>query len=1171
MAWRRPGDKPLSEPMVVRLPTHICVVRPQWVNISEFIKHSSRRSQVNELKYTRLSNKKCISVIISAVQCYLDRACNCKGGPCFSDGQEVFCEDPAKTTSMSSQEKNRSVAITRLPTDAITMTSNHVTPSVNPTGADVESKTNLMASFGTSEPSAIATTQVGINRQLLPSPSPTSALSTTLISANEAKSSRYEETATSAINSVQGTNVVDITSSAIPETPYSSSTATMVMSSMTFQPKDKSLSPQRSNETTPSQSPSSAVTTGDIMLQTDEVTSSTSIRMTSTVTDRDEEITTVAITTTPESKELDVMSSQDAEGMSFQPTNNPPPSRRPDEIFSLQPISNALMSGIPMLLSDAITMTSKHVSLSATTPSPHVESETSLVTSFDILQPTAIATTKIEPNSQPLSSKSPTYFLSTNLESTSATTSKPDVEPTTAEIPTSMASKVDVTSSSVQLETTTADGETTASRSMTFHSTGKSIPLTTPKETTSQPLSSAVTFTANILLADVSSPTTTQRVIHGTTMGSSDVPSKTDQFAKFGTLQPDVIPTTTVMAERIFPLSPASSDTVSTSLESTSPTTATPNVDAVTVVSSSITETRNAKLDAHSTPAIVTRKIEPNSLPLSSRSPTQFLSTKLESTSATTSRPSVEPTTAEITSSMVPDVDKNSALIQSETSTASGETIDSRSVAFHSTGNSTHLPTPIETTSSQPLSSAVTFTTNVLLTDVISPTTVQSVTHGTTMGSPDVPSKTDQLTTFGTLQPDEIPTTRVTAERTLLLSQTPSHTVSTSLESTRLITAGPDVDRVTVVNTVVAQSKVTGVTSSAITETRSAELDVHSTHKAVLSSGTLTTSTTPSTFPHKTLSSTISMMTTRKINGISSTSETGLEEVAGRSTLQPGNASTIPPDLQSIAPSEEVTERSETTSTLESATDGITTGYIPLKTYSSTINITTAKEERQIIDNFDTSKDEISGRTTIKPRFSSVIFNLQSTAPAEMTEPLSTTSQATLNTGSTVPDRTSSSVSSEVTFIERSENSNTFIPTSDEITADTTSHEISSSTISSINEREGREITDTAGRDTEDLVGRTTLQPTRHHIALQSIHSDALTITMQKTTESAQDHEAALTWQAALTGDVDLKTTFSHMITHPMVLTLQPKSSTTISGVKNNDNEKGVYGPNHRFIIYPYL
>ena len=34
MAWRRTGDKPLFEPMIVSLPTHICVTRPQWVNAS---------------------------------------------------------------------------------------------------------------------------------------------------------------------------------------------------------------------------------------------------------------------------------------------------------------------------------------------------------------------------------------------------------------------------------------------------------------------------------------------------------------------------------------------------------------------------------------------------------------------------------------------------------------------------------------------------------------------------------------------------------------------------------------------------------------------------------------------------------------------------------------------------------------------------------------------------------------------------------------------------------------------------------------------------------------------------------------------------------------------------------------------------------------------------------
>ena len=32
MAWRRPGDKLSSEPMMIISLTHICVTRPQWVN-----------------------------------------------------------------------------------------------------------------------------------------------------------------------------------------------------------------------------------------------------------------------------------------------------------------------------------------------------------------------------------------------------------------------------------------------------------------------------------------------------------------------------------------------------------------------------------------------------------------------------------------------------------------------------------------------------------------------------------------------------------------------------------------------------------------------------------------------------------------------------------------------------------------------------------------------------------------------------------------------------------------------------------------------------------------------------------------------------------------------------------------------------------------------------------
>ena len=37
MDWRRPGDKPLSEPMMVSLLMHICVTRPQWVKCSSII------------------------------------------------------------------------------------------------------------------------------------------------------------------------------------------------------------------------------------------------------------------------------------------------------------------------------------------------------------------------------------------------------------------------------------------------------------------------------------------------------------------------------------------------------------------------------------------------------------------------------------------------------------------------------------------------------------------------------------------------------------------------------------------------------------------------------------------------------------------------------------------------------------------------------------------------------------------------------------------------------------------------------------------------------------------------------------------------------------------------------------------------------------------------------
>ena len=48
MAWRRPGDKPLSEQMMVCLLTHICANRPQWVKTFDC---STGRSRYNTMPY----------------------------------------------------------------------------------------------------------------------------------------------------------------------------------------------------------------------------------------------------------------------------------------------------------------------------------------------------------------------------------------------------------------------------------------------------------------------------------------------------------------------------------------------------------------------------------------------------------------------------------------------------------------------------------------------------------------------------------------------------------------------------------------------------------------------------------------------------------------------------------------------------------------------------------------------------------------------------------------------------------------------------------------------------------------------------------------------------------------------------------------------------------------
>ena len=55
MAWRRPGDKPLSEPMMISLLTHICFTRPQLVNNYRPVSVLNVFSKVYErLSYNRL-------------------------------------------------------------------------------------------------------------------------------------------------------------------------------------------------------------------------------------------------------------------------------------------------------------------------------------------------------------------------------------------------------------------------------------------------------------------------------------------------------------------------------------------------------------------------------------------------------------------------------------------------------------------------------------------------------------------------------------------------------------------------------------------------------------------------------------------------------------------------------------------------------------------------------------------------------------------------------------------------------------------------------------------------------------------------------------------------------------------------------------------------------------
>ena len=62
MAWRRPGDQPLSEPMMVSLPTHIWVIRPQWVNSRWLVTYTSYQSY-----HMHAHRRHCISTLFELI------------------------------------------------------------------------------------------------------------------------------------------------------------------------------------------------------------------------------------------------------------------------------------------------------------------------------------------------------------------------------------------------------------------------------------------------------------------------------------------------------------------------------------------------------------------------------------------------------------------------------------------------------------------------------------------------------------------------------------------------------------------------------------------------------------------------------------------------------------------------------------------------------------------------------------------------------------------------------------------------------------------------------------------------------------------------------------------------------------------------------------------------
>ena len=118
MAWHRPGDKPLSEPIMVSLPRHICVTRPQWINRSQFDFGNDKRAS---FQYARDKSSKLTyfqSIWLAMYLCSQFGSQWGSGVHCMwlkESSPNLPPKDPHTTSRAPSQYKDRLIYVWRFP------------------------------------------------------------------------------------------------------------------------------------------------------------------------------------------------------------------------------------------------------------------------------------------------------------------------------------------------------------------------------------------------------------------------------------------------------------------------------------------------------------------------------------------------------------------------------------------------------------------------------------------------------------------------------------------------------------------------------------------------------------------------------------------------------------------------------------------------------------------------------------------------------------------------------------------------------------------------------------------------------------------------------------------------------------------------------------------------